>query len=288
VIKDPFGYSTGPQYMGATSPIVGGTISNLSLTRDKLLQAEVMVEDLTGSDDFSIRKSLFVWDAAALIEAAVQHADKGKKLSLAIDRGEPDKKPYGEPIPELVPVRFDSPEGGDDFRWMYGISNYYELGELIEIEKTDITYPVTPPPPPPADTKEKMGLLDTILIRSGAQASFMVNETLGGLKGVLGMDTTQEQRAMKEAQEALEDVKFDGDGIVASLGSKATQMMETLGVAAFGTPIAKIQAFMRIVALGKAVVDSVMAELGKPSSFELSSSDIKVKVPDLPGLEGLA
>jgi len=45
---------------------------------------------------------------------------------------------------------------------------------------------------------------------------------------------------------------------------------------------------MRIVALGKAVVDSVMAELGKPSSFELSSSDIKVKVPDLPGLEGLA
>ena len=69
VIEDPFGYEGEPKYLGATTPIVGGAISHLSLSRTGMLQGDVWFdEEITenGGTFWRMQRSMLVWDAGGI------------------------------------------------------------------------------------------------------------------------------------------------------------------------------------------------------------------------------
>ena len=128
VIQDPFGKTKdGPKFLGATTPIVGGAVDHLTLSADGKLYADVFLEEVTDVD--KAFKSIFVWDAASLIQAALD--EQGKTLSKPIDR----KGIYQ--IPDLTPKRYDGPSTGQEYGWTYGIGSYKEFSGPVVLNETD-------------------------------------------------------------------------------------------------------------------------------------------------------
>lgn len=93
VIQDPFGKYGGPVYLGATTPIPGGAIEQLSLSPNGTLLADAWVEDevVEGSSiGWRFYKALFEWDAYKLVAAAVANAATPTK---PLDLKQPDIQP---------------------------------------------------------------------------------------------------------------------------------------------------------------------------------------------------
>ncbi|MBW8890894.1 MAG: hypothetical protein JF617_01495, partial [Burkholderiales bacterium] len=94
IIKDPF---TNPVFLGATTPIEGASLDNLSLSADgTTLLATAMVEEYGGPGDGYYSRMLstvFQFNASGLIQAA----EKGGDLRKPIDLGKTD----------LLPRRYD-------------------------------------------------------------------------------------------------------------------------------------------------------------------------------------
>jgi hypothetical protein len=111
VIQDPFGEA---KYLGATTPIVGAAVEHLTLSDDGRLYADVYYyNDVL--DDGSLHRSLFVWNASALIEAALT----SEAVSSPIDRRASGN---GE-VMICAPQRYDD-LGGEKLSWIYGIGTY--------------------------------------------------------------------------------------------------------------------------------------------------------------------
>jgi VCBS repeat-containing protein len=126
IVKDPFGT---PIYLGATTPIVGGSIDKLALSGDgSTLYADLFIEEpgAPGSGVFStMKRSLLVWDAQALVRAA---AVQGRALTTPIDQTQSGRN--FTPIPALQPNRFDGPNANTGFQWIYGVALNNTLATL--------------------------------------------------------------------------------------------------------------------------------------------------------------
>ena len=217
----------------------------------------------------------------ALIEGAIKH--KGQPLYDPIDRNKPAGKPFGAQIEEMVPRRYNEAKSGVPFNWMYEIANYHHVYDVNELKPVAIT--LTPPPVTPE--KPKIGLLESLAVRVGAQSTFLFNEFYGSLRGIVGLDTKAQKEAMKQAQEVLQEVKYESDDPLVNMAGQALGMMETIGMGFFEWPIERINAALRVAALGKAVATESMEYLGAAAGLTGEDPDFKVEIPDVPGLEAL-
>ncbi|TXT38223.1 MAG: hypothetical protein FD135_3044 [Comamonadaceae bacterium] len=131
VIADPFGKQGKPFYLGATTPIVGGTVDHLTLADDGKLYADVFIEEVT-SNTATMYKSLFVWDAGQLVQAALDAQARGQKLTTPIDRV------TGAKGQVAVPARYDGAVSGQYFPWIYGIGHYNDPNLPLVLAKADL------------------------------------------------------------------------------------------------------------------------------------------------------
>jgi len=136
VVEDPFGAA---KYLGATTPIVGGAIDQISLGVDGKLYADVWMynEVLDGG---STHDSLFVWDAASLVEAALVASHAGQKTSTPIDRISGTPGAAGQRI-EAIPQRYDQFGHGERFSWNYGVGAYAVPGRFPALKDTTLSTP---------------------------------------------------------------------------------------------------------------------------------------------------
>jgi|CXWL01.1.fsa_nt_gi hypothetical protein len=120
IIQDPFGKNGEPVFLGATTPIVGGAVEHLSLTADGKLYADVLVDEQTAPGVWRVYKPLFVWDAPALIQAALEAKARGQTLTTPIDRIKGITGAAGQ-VTAAIPQRYNGARDGEYFGWMYGI-----------------------------------------------------------------------------------------------------------------------------------------------------------------------
>ncbi|MEQ1526180.1 MAG: hypothetical protein ABL911_05515, partial [Gallionella sp.] len=123
IIQDPFGKNGEPVFLGATTPIVGGAVEHLSLGADGKLYADVLVDEQTGPGTWRVYKPLFVWDAPALIQAALDAKARGQTLTTPIDRIKGITGAAGQ-VAAAIPQRYNGAQAGEYFGWMYGIGTY--------------------------------------------------------------------------------------------------------------------------------------------------------------------
>ncbi|MDH3460875.1 MAG: polymorphic toxin-type HINT domain-containing protein, partial [Burkholderiaceae bacterium] len=155
VIEDPFGEHGAPKFLGATTPIVGGAVEHLTLGADAKLYADVFLEDVI-SGTSRMHKSLFVWNANALIELALRAESGGQKTSTPIDR------PNGQAIQINPPLRYDGATENNEFGWTYGIGAYAPPGRFPVLGAVDLVGypPLTTQPESSSPTVE-----DTVFTR---------------------------------------------------------------------------------------------------------------------------
>src|SRR5262249_16265460 len=118
IIKDPFGRDGGPEFIGATTPIVGGSVDKLDLSPDgKTLMANVFTEEGIFS---TMSMSLLVWDVKSLIQAALTNKET-KGLTNPIDLNNPGARA----------TRFRGPSADDLFPWIYGMAQLTTSGVTL-------------------------------------------------------------------------------------------------------------------------------------------------------------
>jgi VCBS repeat-containing protein len=135
IIKDPFGKLGEPVYLGATSPIVGGSIDQLVLGEDGTLYANVFLDEAT---DFgwSMRKSLFTWDATALLKHAIDPS-RNQARTVPIDR--PDR--YSAQYTDTRTVRYDSVyynNADRPFGFVVGLSSFHSSDNVIDLSDPNL------------------------------------------------------------------------------------------------------------------------------------------------------
>lgn len=139
VIEDPFGKSGGPKYLGATTPIVGGAVDHLTLSPDGRLYADVFVDEPTDTGSRSY-KALFIWDAARLIQDALDARTDNALFSQPIDK----KKTFFDNYEwrSGAPARFNGTgtEPDDYFGWTYGIGAYIVPGRPTVVSMVNANY----------------------------------------------------------------------------------------------------------------------------------------------------
>jgi hypothetical protein len=168
IIRDPFGKNGSPQYLGATTPIVGGAVEHLTLSADGKLYADVFLEEITDQYDRFL-KTVFVWDAAALIQTALAAEARGQKLTIPTDR----VQGATQQIPAATPARFNGPLDGELFGWTYGIGSYIPPAIDVRLTQQQITYPIAttgpfaPSPPNVVDNvyTRALGITDSQIDR---------------------------------------------------------------------------------------------------------------------------
>lgn len=134
IVEDPFGSA---KYLGATTPIVGEAVDQITLGADGKLYADVwMYNDVL--DDGSMHHSLFVGDAAALVQAAVN--SRNQKTSTPIDRISGEPGAAGQRT-EAVPARYDSFGNAQTFFWNYGVGAYSVPGRFAALRETPLNAP---------------------------------------------------------------------------------------------------------------------------------------------------
>lgn len=151
VIEDPFGKNGEPTYLGATTPIVGGAVDHLSLSANgKQLYADVLVDEQTGPGVWRVYKPLFVWDAAALVQAAVTAYTNKQSLTLPIDRIKGITGAAGQ-IAAATLQRYNGARAGEYFGWTYGIGTYSVPGRTQQLTGAASMEKPTAPPAPSID-----------------------------------------------------------------------------------------------------------------------------------------
>ncbi len=214
IIQDPFGKAGGPKYLGATTPIVGGSIRDLSLATDGSLFAEVWIDEGAGLNMGSgqMYKSLFVWNANLLVQAAVQAT--GPK-SKPIDRDPTNNNQI------VTPHRYDDVAPGVKFGSIYGIGNYNQNEDLVFLA-TVPPIPVATPkdllPPTQKEMDADLSLTDRTLIHVGAGMNFLWGGYAAAVRGSLGLDNADQLKDMNEARKILNTLKLNdnNDPVAAS------------------------------------------------------------------------
>jgi len=301
VIQDPFGRNGAPKYLGATTPINGGAISGLSMTRNGLLQAEVLIEEdkeVKGQTTSEIKKSLFVWNAAALVQAAV---DFTGPLTRPIDRV--DGNPRNPQIDALAPRRFDHVAGEIPFKWMYGIANFWGFGDVVNLSA------ISPPPVSGIDpwsweallaegiditeetaktyldgAKDVAGVFKTFAERELLNGWYLVNQSAAALLSAVNMDNSAQREAMQRVQDELNELKYDTSSPSAKVATFFLSQAEAVSTAAFGQVNSSIQAAVALtVFMGNAAGQTA----GMVISGELPKVNPEVVVQKDPKLQKL-
>jgi hypothetical protein len=228
VIKDPFGVHGAPVYMGATTPIPGVALDKMALGADGNIYVNGFVEDESGHYGYSdmMYQSLFVWNAGALVQAAINA--QGRPLTTPIDRTS-----QTSPVQLVAPLRFDSDgsNGGaqPNFGWIYGIASYMPPSYLAEIPLQNVPYladlmpgiaqPAPTPsaggaaPAPAVPVKDTSnGTVNTGLIRLGAELSYLWNGLSASTRSLFGYDNTAQRDAMVDARHVLDTVDYNIQG----------------------------------------------------------------------------
>ena len=112
-------------------------MDQIAIGTDGKLYADVwMYNDVL--DDGSSHYSMFVWDASALIQAALY--SRNQKTSTPIDRISTQSGAAGQ-RPEAVPQRYDSFGNGQKFFWSYGVGAYSVPGRFAVLKETTLNTP---------------------------------------------------------------------------------------------------------------------------------------------------
>ena len=142
VIEDPFGKAGAPKYLGATTPIVGGAVDHLTLGQDGKLYADVFIYDDVINNGM-MYKAIFVWNASALVQAAID-TNAGQfahSIRSPIDRIDGVTTGAQGQRPGALPQRFNGRVEGDYFGWTYGIGAYSAPGRDAQLGTVKYNYP---------------------------------------------------------------------------------------------------------------------------------------------------
>ncbi len=143
VIQNPFGANGNPPvYLGATTPIPGVALNQLSLDGNGNLYASAFVDDTSGQytngqPSELMYDSLFVWNAAALIQEALVAQKAGQPLTTPIDRA----APASPQIPALTPVRYDGTSAQQMFGDIYDVGSYSPPGQIQALGQQSVRIP---------------------------------------------------------------------------------------------------------------------------------------------------
>jgi hypothetical protein len=154
VIKNPFSRNnSAAEYLGATTPIAGAAIERLSIGADGKLYASVW-HYMTNYDFFApMTHSLLTWDAAKLVQAAINANTPEIKAALTARNILPESQPidrhrkfgtanaFGDQIKEVTAARYKGPTEGTEFSWIWGIGSYRTPGIPIALSDTTVELP---------------------------------------------------------------------------------------------------------------------------------------------------
>ncbi|MDK2126898.1 tandem-95 repeat protein, partial [Parachitinimonas caeni] len=121
VIRDPLGKNGGPEYLGATTPIPGTALNQLSLSGDGRLYATGFIYEpsltnpATGPAD-----AVFGWDIAKLLNAAIEAKAHPRRYAIPLDR-QPTGGIHSAPRPDLLPARYNGPAANQVFGRVFGM-----------------------------------------------------------------------------------------------------------------------------------------------------------------------
>jgi hypothetical protein len=141
VVQDPFGPDA--KYLGATTPIAGGAIRNLSIGEDGLLYASVWNYEPNYDMFAATSSSLYTWNAAALVQAAIQaRATEYRPIDRDVEGG------VGKMIPEASPTKYDI-FNGLGWAWDIASSSSSDWPTVLSVDHDVPTqqWNFTPAPP---------------------------------------------------------------------------------------------------------------------------------------------
>ncbi|ROZ61645.1 Ig-like domain-containing protein [Ramlibacter sp. WS9] len=292
VIEDPFGRSGPPRYLGATTPIVGGAVNSLSIGAGGELLADVWIEEDTANGS-RMYESLFVWNANALVSAAVRAADRPQSLPI-------DRDP-GNSVQIVAPLRYDQAVPNTGFGWIYGTGTHL-LDPAGVVALTAESLPALANADALRRAKEvPLSSWESALVRAGAASVYAIQGISAALSAMAGRDTSEQIKAMNEARKTLKLTGYDYATDSSEASTIAFSLVEGIigGFGEVGFEVADVLA--RIVAVASAVVREGYQETadfvsqagevfkGQKSVLDIQwNSDITVVPPDLPALSELA
>ncbi|HMW81970.1 MAG TPA: Ig-like domain-containing protein, partial [Accumulibacter sp.] len=145
VIKNPFGRDGRPPvYLGATTPIVGSAVGNVSLAADGTVYADVWNYQPNLDMNAPMSHSLYAWNAPRLIQGALTAYARDPQRTYPLDRDLPSDPHSSQPppqIPELTPNRYDDIGNGRPFEGWINLGNYQEPGVFPAFGKTVVRPP---------------------------------------------------------------------------------------------------------------------------------------------------
>ena len=280
IIEDPFGYNGEPKYLGATTPIPGGSIRNLSITSDGLLQAGVWIDeffangmDIWGENaSFKSYHSLFVWNTSALIESAIYHYyNSGLKITHPFDRNAPIQgNKNGTQIKEATPYKFDTLIPGSDqyIGWIYGVDNYHSSSEIIDLRPSPLSVEIPPQLTPEQIVLADMNNYQRALVKLGANFSLIYNGMVGSIGQALGFEPSSYLEDIQLAQQTLKSVQFDetawdkGDYLTYLGGALIPKMLDGIGSSFAEIPLEAIDVYSRALVAAKALNIEAFNQLG--------------------------
>ena len=221
VIEDPFGT---PIYLGATTPIPGVALNQLTLDQNGMLYAVGFVDDTSGlySSAETMYDSMFVWNAGQLIQAALNAQKAGQPTSTPIDR----TSPTSAQNPAVTPARYDGTglTAAQLFGSIYGIGTYSAPQGAPAISLQDVPYlqQLDPsifaaakaaatqagvPTPPPKDTSNTT--LNTLMIRVGAEMTVLINGLAAVKESLFDEDNSAALAELNAASQVLGKVDYN-------------------------------------------------------------------------------
>jgi hypothetical protein len=221
VIQDPFGTNGAPVYLGATTPIPGVALNQLSLDQNGMLYATAFVEDTSGqytggNASDMMYNSMFVWNSTQVIQAALDARQAGRNLTIPIDR----TSVFDPQLPAVIPARYDTAGNGKLFGWIYGVGSSSKNVPMLTLQDVPYLQALAPGVftsakaaavqanvPVPPDTKN--GTLDTAMILAGAELTQVSSFLSASVQSLFGRDNSATVARMNEAQQVMNTVAFN-------------------------------------------------------------------------------
>ncbi|MFT5960936.1 MAG: VCBS repeat-containing protein, partial [Burkholderiaceae bacterium] len=251
VIQDPFGEDGDPVYLGATTPIPGVALDQATLDQNGMLYASGFVEDTSGQysggqySDMMYR-SIFVWNASQLVQAALTAQQSGRKLTLPIDRD--GSGAQSRQYPAVTPARYDTAGDGKLFGWIYGMGTYSSRQAVPALTLQNLPYLKQLAPSiyaaaqsaaiaakvPDATAVIYRGdgsindTVDTFAVRTLAQLVSLGSSIAASFQGLIGEDNAALMQQIEDAQLILRHTGYNtaDSGIWAGNLASAAQAVD--------------------------------------------------------------
>ena len=298
VIEDPFGTNGGPIYLGATTPIPGVALNQLTLDQNGMLYAVGFVDDTSGhySPDEMMYDSMFVWNAGQVIQAALNAQAAGQPLTTPIDR----TSPLGAQIPAATPARYDGTglTAAQLFGSIYGVGTYQTQEGIPTVALQDLPYLQQLDPGivanaqasaaaanaasmPAKDTSN--GTIGTALIRTGAEVSYLLSGLSASVRSLFGYDNSAQTAAMAQAQQVLNTVDYDLSGI--NVGADILKAVDGFITSAVQVPLEAADVTFTALGAAKSVITQstppdlpVLSQLGQSAANGASAGELAKQI----------